>query len=204
MVPQDLDVVAAFLSSWSERSIASILLISPNRDQYRQFRKAYPAAKIYCSDRPAWDLNERREWRFDLIFASNVFMYSPAPRLWFENVLRSCRHFLVQDLVNRRRSTVPPYLGDDHDAIRYEFRERGVVSEFTGAFDLSVMNDRCEHFEAYAAEHTIPGSARHFIALFRGGAQNASLDRGGRIVLGLAKARMSLRRLAASAVRGFR
>ena len=172
MVVEDLLQVAGMLSEIRSSSIQTILLISPNRQQYDLFRERYSDSRICCADKYSWNLSDKKGWRFDLIFAGNVMMYSPTPALWFENILQCSRLFLVQDLVNRRRSNIPPYLGSDGDAVRYQYRERGVVSEFPNAYDLGALGDRCEAVTAYG----VGKNALHFAALFRGALAESSIE----------------------------
>jgi len=108
-------------------------------------------------------------WRFDLIFAANVMHYSPSPRQWYANILDACEVFMVQDLVNRRRSEQAPFLGNDGDSARYEYRERGVISEHANAFDLGQLGARFVNFETYPTS----SGALHFIALIEGRGRNS-------------------------------
>lgn len=166
VVEEDFRRVEGVLVDIADGDAQSILLLSPNQRQYAQFRRRFPGAEILCADRLSWDLSRKQKWWFDLIFAGNVFMYSPNPPVWFENILTCGRRLLVQDVINRRRSTVPPYLGLDHDSMRFQFRQRGVVSEFPHAFDLENVPAICEDFTPYDSRD----GALHFIARFRNAA----------------------------------
>ncbi len=141
-----------------------VLLLSPNIDQYRLLRATHPEATIYSSDRFLWDLSKPKSWTFDVIFAANVMHYSPAPRAWYDHVLGACELFVVQDLVNRRRSARPPFLGADGDRVRYQFRERGVISEHAHAFDLGQLQARFLRFSTYPTST----GALHFVAVLQG------------------------------------
>jgi hypothetical protein len=172
MVPQDLAATKRFVQDLSaDPGLRSIALLSPHIQQFETFRATFPKARIYTAPRQLWDLNRPTAHRFDLVFAGNVMHYSSDPARWFGNVLSATRYFLVQDLVDRRRSANPPYLGSDGDSTRYEFRARDIVSEHPAAFDLGTLPYCCQQIETYEAG---PG-ARHLIALFEGNPAAGSL-----------------------------
>jgi hypothetical protein len=164
MVPEDIEQCARMLKRVCEIRPSRLLLLSPNIVQYRLFQAAFPSARIYTSDRLLWDLTRPKSWHFDLVFAGNVMHYSPSPALWYSNVIQCCRVFMVQDLINRRRSETWPYLAADGDMVRYQFTSKGVVSEFADAFDLERVGAPCLHFTTYSTSTR----ALHFIALFQG------------------------------------
>lgn len=174
MIKEDFKRIEEGLADIADGDARSILLLSPNRRQYALFRRRFPGAEILCADRYSWDLSRKQKWWFDLIFAGNVMMYSPDPSVWFENVLACGHRFVVQDVTNRRRSKVPPYLGSDHDAMRFQFRQREVISEFPHAFDLENVPAICERFAPYDSGD----GALHFIARFRNatGQENRSSE----------------------------
>jgi hypothetical protein len=174
VIEEDFKRIDNALMDIANPDVRSILLLSPNRRQYALFRRRFPGAEILCADRHSWDLSRKQRWCFDLIFAGNVMMYSPSPSIWFENILACARQFLVQDVINRRRANAAPYLGSDHDAMRFQFRQRGVISEFPRAFDLENVTATCEYFSPYDSG----GEALHFIARFRNtiGSHNRSAE----------------------------
>ena len=174
MIEEDFRRVEGGLADIADDDARCILLLSPNRRQYALLRRRFPSAKILCADKHSWDLSRKEKWWFDLIFAGNVMMYSPNPFVWFDNILACGHRFLVQDVIDRRRSKFPPYLGSDHDAMRFQFRERGVISEFPHAFDLENVPAICEDFTPYDSGD----GALHFIARFRNdtGPENRSAE----------------------------
>lgn len=164
MVPEDLQQYTKLLGAHSGTRAPRILMLSPNHDQYHLFRRSFPTARLYASDRALWDLSKPRDWYFDVIFAANVMHYATHPALWFSNILRACSTFLVQDLISRQRSDLAPFLGPDGDSMRYKFTSRGVTSDFPDAFDLDHVGADCTLFESYLTST----GACHFIASFRG------------------------------------
>lgn len=161
MVPEDLAQTEVALRHVPEVP-SRILLLSPNREQYCLFRKTFPRAKIYVSNRHSWDLAQSKDWYFDIIFAGNVMHYARDPARWWKNVLRCCRRFVVQDLIDRRRSILPPFLGADGDRIRYELPSHGVRSTFSSAFDLARFAP-----ETFLTYGTMCGGL-HFVGVFPG------------------------------------
>jgi len=84
-----------------------------------------------------------------LIVASNVFMYAQNPQKWFDNILAHTRFLVFQDLIIRKRSATPPFLGDDQDCMRYSYSTKGINSDFAMAFDLSKLEPRILYFRSY-------------------------------------------------------
>lgn len=153
----------------------SLLLISPDRDDLQFARSRFPRARIFASFRWNWDLNRPCPFgadRFDLCLVSNVFHYSPDPALWYENLLATTRVALIQDLIWRKRSDSPPFLGPDGDAIRYEFNERGVHSAAERTFDLSMLDLQFRYFETFSGGlndyHDATDPPRHFVSIVEG------------------------------------
>ena len=69
--------------------------------------------------------------RFEMLVASDVFMYSPDPAKWFRHVLAACECFLMIDVVRRRRSEDSEF-GPDGDCMRYAIgRDRPRVEPLT-------------------------------------------------------------------------
>ncbi len=116
--------------------------------------------------RGTWDLNEPGDRRFEMLVASDVFMYSPDPAKWFRHVLAACECFLMIDVVRRRRSEDSEF-GPDGDCMRYAIgRDRPRVEPH---FDLGGLGDKL------LGSHTYYGGANefddeplHVVALFRG------------------------------------
>jgi len=100
----------------------SVLILSPSRSDYLFIKKVFPTQRLFISTINDWNLNEtppRGMGNFDLVVASNVFMYSQDPSGWFENVLKTCDYLVIQDLKYRKRSATRPFFGQDGDAMRY-------------------------------------------------------------------------------------
>jgi hypothetical protein len=140
--------------------LEGIGLISPartwsRRRPWRRISTTEHAVFPYAAtiSRHEWDLNEPTERHFDLLVASNVFMYSHDPERWFANVLESCAYFLLIDLVRRQRSRQTEF-GRDGDCLRFAFgEERPRVSN---VFELGILGDRLLEGKTY------PGGANEF------------------------------------------
>jgi len=127
-------------------------------------RKIFPKATSLPPRR--WNLNKPHRQRFDLLVASNVFMYSPDPARWFRHVLASCKYFLLLDLVRRRRAQNSE-LGADKDSMRYAIGEARPRVE--RHFDLGNLGDRLlGHRTFYGGASAFDDDPLHVVALFRG------------------------------------
>lgn len=127
-------------------------------------RKIFPKATRL--PRRRWDLNKPGGQRFDLLVASNVFMYSPDPARWFRHVLASCKYFLLLDLVRRRRSDSDEF-GTDGDCMRYAIGDSRPRVE--RHFDLNCLGDRLMGYHTfYGGANAVDADPLHFIGLFRG------------------------------------
>ena len=143
----------------------------PRRSRRRPWRRVrvteravFPRATVL--PRGSWDLNEPTEERFDLLVASNVFMYSRDPERWFANVLDACAYFLLIDLVRRQRSSDSEF-GRDGDSLRFRIGEaRPRVTDF---FDLDALGSRVLGSRAYpGGANAFDASPLHAIVLMRG------------------------------------
>lgn len=139
-----------------------IMLLSPSVRDVAFLRAQFPSARFYVATIDSWDLNHSfpSSGTVDLVVASNVFHYSPVPAVWFRNVLRMTRTFVLQDLVFRRRSARGE-LCEDGDAMRYSYRARGVHAEHPRAYDLGEVDGDIEYFATYEGglnEHHAPPS----------------------------------------------
>lgn len=159
-----------------------ILLLSPSTADINLVNHYFPSAIYFATDYFVWDLNFAfpvANVEFDLVIVSNVFMYSPNPTQWFENVMAISRYILVQDLISRKRSNLYPYLGNDGDSIRFEFASRGVKSDFDGAYNLDNVGAYCLDFESYPGiknEYYTEGDSPpiHFVFLLSGAISTVS------------------------------
>ena len=147
--------------------IGSVGILSPRDIE----RRIFPHATAL--PRWRWDLDRPGTRRFDLLIASNVFMYAADPARWFRDVLASCRYFLLLDLVRRRRSSEGE-LGRDRDRMRYGVggeRPRGEP-----AFDLTGLGERLlAHRTFHGGANEFDREPLHVIALFRGDLADATL-----------------------------
>jgi hypothetical protein len=116
--------------------------------------------------RRRWDLNHPGRDRFDVLVASNVFMYSEGPGRWFRNALSCCRYLVLIDLVRRRRSPNAE-LGTDGDCMRY--RIGGSQPRVERQFDLGVLGDRLLAYKTYAGgANAFDPAPEHVAAIIRG------------------------------------
>ena len=146
----------------SKNLITNIALLSPSYKQYEIFRKKFKNVNIVIFNYKSWNLNNKGEHFFDLIYAGNIFHYSSTPEKWFDNVLNCCKLFLIQDLINRKRGVSDSELGSDGDIMRYSY-EPNFISSYENAFLLNSLENNFIDFKQYNYKiHS------HFIALIKG------------------------------------
>ena len=185
---QALDRAFQFIKASKLEQPRDILLLSAYVEDFALVKGHFAEARIFAATVKNWDLNQAfpAKGGVDLVVTSNVFHYSPNPTLWFENVLRMTRLFVVQDLISRRRSKTADGLCDDGDRVRYSYSAQGVTSDLPGAYDLDALGDqilRFEEFEGGRNEHYLPPAApRHYCAVvqspYEAGAQRLSWSEG--------------------------
>lgn len=130
--------------------VNSVLLLSPNDDDVRFVKSLFPHALIsslYESDWNLYDPAPDYVTCFDTAFAHNVLMYSKAPEVWIQNILRVSRYFVAQDIKYRKRSSEAPYLGRDRDETRYSLTPETCVQP---TFDLMELPNRPIQYFEYA------------------------------------------------------
>jgi hypothetical protein len=161
---EQLETIASFL-----KDLPSLAVLSPRHgpvvSRIRRSELAlFPNATALS--RREWDLDDPGPSDFDLVVAGNVFMYSPRPRQWFENVLERCAYLLLLDLVRRKRAE-DSELGSDGDCMRYAIGgERPRVSEF---FDLGVLESQILGWRTfYGGANEYDAAPMHVIALVQG------------------------------------
>tara|TARA_Y100001970_G_C14232171_1_gene859341 strand:+ start:2169 stop:2783 length:615 start_codon:yes stop_codon:yes gene_type:complete len=142
-------------------------LLSPYYNQYSLFKELFSDSKITVLDINSWNLNSQKKFKFDLISASLVFMYSPNPEKWFSNVFSSCNTFWIHDLINRSRSD-SDILGPDGDLMRFSLSP-DYISDFDNAYDLNEHRERIINFVKFEIR-----SSEHFLASIRGDLTNIS------------------------------
>ncbi len=127
-------------------------------------RRIFPGATGL--PRRRWDLNQPGRRRFDLLVASNVFMYASDPERWFRHVFASCKYFLLLDLVGRRRGPDSEF-GADGDCMRYRIGD--ACPRVEGFFDLNTFGDRLLGFRTFTGgANPFDEAPLHFMAVFRG------------------------------------
>lgn len=126
MVKEDFVQYCSFILKNQKyfKNIKKIILLSPCEEQKIIFNNFFKKAEIKSLYINEWNLNYESKERADLIFAGNIFMYSDDPELWFFNITKSCKLFLIQDLIERDRSSGEfIYLGNDGDKIRFNYKD---------------------------------------------------------------------------------
>ena len=115
---------------------ANILLLSPNLQDYKFWKRLFPKAKFTIATFKNWDLNipfnnsalvkllgvdrkSKTSAIFDLAIAQNVFMMLPNPQIPAQNIADICDNLFFQDLVYRKRSISPDGYGNDFDKSRF-------------------------------------------------------------------------------------
>jgi hypothetical protein len=153
--------------------IPSVGLLSPHRTRSlkRFWRREPIGEQLVFPDattlpRRRWDLNEPSGRRFDLLVASNVFMYSPDPPRWFTHVFAACSYFLMLDLVRRQRSQDSEF-GPDGDCMRYAVGE--ARPRVDRQFDLGLLGDKLLGYRPYyGGANAFDEDPLHVVALLRG------------------------------------
>jgi hypothetical protein len=141
--------------------LGSVGILSPASETER---KVFSGATALSRRR--WNLDQPGQRRFDLLIASNVFMYSPDPGRWFRHVLACTRYFLQLDPIRRRRSATGEF-GADADRMR--FRIGDARPRVERHFDLGDLGDRLLGFHTYfGGANTWDDDPLHVVALFRG------------------------------------
>lgn len=172
MTAEDLKKYKQIFPYWKDRvgRCKKILLLSPNIQQVLLMRRLFFFSSITIWSQKRYDLNYPMPDSFDLIAAFNIFHYSDNPTLWFDHILPKCKFFLLQDLINRQRQKLYEF-DDDGDSMRYSFSSKGVISKYSGSFDLSQYDHMIEDFVVYDGGGVtgagIPG-ALHFLLLMHG------------------------------------
>ncbi len=150
-----------------------IVLLSCSKEQTHLIKRLFPRSRLMKLTVDAYNLNDPLKRDVEVIAAMNVFHYSDNPLLWFSNILPFCRYAWIQDLINRKRLENSE-LGADGDRTRYCYTKRGIVSDFPGAFDLSILDERVVDFCVYEGGTTGAGvrDTKHFLMCLRGDRQS--------------------------------
>ena len=171
MTAHDYTAYAKHFPDWKSEIgiIEKIAVLSGYDKQISLMRSLYPDISVDDLSMRSWDLNTLPPRSYDLVVAMNVFHYSTNPKLWFSNVLSSCKWFWMQDLINRYRDGLGQ-LGDDGDILRFKCPPLGMLSFFTNAFDISYLVDRIKKVVVYdGGGSTDPfRPSTHFLACIKG------------------------------------
>ena len=120
MRDNDLEAILMMTKKhFSNSSLKNFVGISPDSREVEVFKTLVPGANITTKYRKDWDLNNPADFTTDVMWATNVFMYSNDPDRWFMNVLNSCKYFLLTDNTRAWRGGSVGELGDDGDSMRY-------------------------------------------------------------------------------------
>jgi len=169
MTPKDLKMYRETFPAWATKlkQVNKILLLSPFDEQVQVMRSVFPAANVVIYTVNNYNLNTPLNKQFDIIVAMNVFMYSPNPQRWFDNLLPFCRCLWLQDLIYRKRSKERE-LGADTDRMRYSYPPDHIAT-FESAFDLNCFGDDIVEFVEYnSGGNTVSESSRHFLLYLNG------------------------------------
>lgn len=180
MTPNDLkQLETSLIPLLKQWNISSILCLSPSYEEFQLIKEmshemSHRSQKILSlnySVRTDWDLNTVSKQYADLIIACNVMMYSNNPKLWFDNIMKSCHTFLCQDVISRQRSDNSEF-GQDGDSMRFRFDGDGDwhVGRDVNAFDVSSLPYKLSNLRIYDGTPNIfcPNPV-HFIVELRNG-----------------------------------
>lgn len=152
MKSADLDQFRLYYPRWlnTMASVKTVVSCSPSPDEEAVLKTIIPPQAFTTLTRDKWDISSGpAPIKSDLIILSNVFMYSPDPQRWFDNVFASARFVWIQDQILACRDD-PNELAQDGDSMRYEMPPDH-LARIPGAYDLHRLDDRKIDFVTYSA-----------------------------------------------------
>lgn len=127
-------------------------------------RGSKTSTKIKTLTKLHWNLNNPGQEHFDLIWACNVLQCVEDAQTALNNILKSCKFFVFQDLICRKRG-VDKELRDEGDRRRFRFREYG--QDLEHFFNLNQYERFVLDFQTYQDRQSI-AFCQHFMCLMQG------------------------------------
>ena len=162
----DLDRMVEVLPGWAKdlSNVRSILLLSACNSEREIFQKLFPRATLSEADENLWNLDQRNEGHWDLIWAAFVFMCAAKPDTWIENMLESAPNLWIMDLVEGWRGGPGGIECATHDRDVMRYHLPGARASWPDAYDLGSRVDLHRH-HVYPSEG--PNNPRSFISWIR-------------------------------------
>lgn len=162
MTNKDITISLDFLKS-RNLDVNNVCVLSPTTElpYYEQI-----FSNIKTRTEAEWNLNYNNPYseKFDLIIAHNIFYMSRDPELWLNNVMNSCRYFLLQDLLKRQRSIDSEFCKFDNDNTRFSFNNHKYYDGKT--FNLSNIKHKIINGNIYDGEpNEYDNKPKHFVCL---------------------------------------
>jgi len=160
MKDRDMNAFGTKWPGWMREiksDVENVCMFAPAKEELNIVGSCFPDAEIrsvndnfYKTGELEYDLDDVTtiDSYFDLMVASNVFMYSDDPDLWLENIGKRSRYLWMQDGVDGKRGNDGNYLGEDGDKQRYCFTPH-FASTYEHAFDLSKYDKLMRDFHIY-------------------------------------------------------
>jgi hypothetical protein len=149
MRSNDLKHFNQFWPKWAKElkgQINSVALLSPAGEEINLAKKLFPNVSVLMEEH--WDLYGTIDKKFDLVIASNVFMASKDPDLWFDNVLAVGRYAFIQDNVLGWRTAKSELATGTGDFMRYSYLPDHPARIDT-AYDLHKQDHRIKEIVFY-------------------------------------------------------
>jgi hypothetical protein len=126
------DMAIRELLSRSSVTVTGVTICSPSNEEFAIARAFWPAAEIRRFTQAEWNLDDigplpPEDW--GLLMACNTFMCSRDPMLWIENIRRTHRYLLIQDLSNAQRQPHRHLSPETGDVARYSVLSHGIVGK---------------------------------------------------------------------------
>lgn len=157
MRTEDINSIGEFLvENYKGYRPNSVIIFSPdNSGAEVQLCKSFWGINPTLSHIGDWNLNDIKWNPHDLAIACNVFMASPDPQKWFDNLHSSgIKNLLLQDNIRAKRESNRELGFDSGDVMRYSVssqNEYGVTDPGHETFDVSSMKYPVENASVYRA-----------------------------------------------------
>lgn len=151
-----------FLNGYKDKlNVKTACVLSPSTE-FEYYNNIFDNVVSYTKQE--WDLNNQIESKFDIIIAHNIFYMAKNPNIWIDNVMNSCRYFLLQDLLKRKRDINTEFCKFDEDNTRFSFNNHKYYDGET--FNLSNIKYKIVNGLIYNGEpNKFDNNPIHFVCL---------------------------------------